>query len=926
MQTIYGEHYLSRHSFPLRFKLNPLHFRPKTLINPQLARRSVKLNANKNGGEDFITKVLKENPSQVETKYLVGDKLVTLREKQNLEKDSNFTGTQFVKQLLDGSSSKREEEKPHSSRPVYLDNFLREFRGKLYVPEAALQKSSSELAEFEKNLKELPIMPIEDFQKHVRAGKVKSLISKLPTETLLGASFRDFIVELEEIPGEKRLQKTKWVVQLDESQESDIMKEYKGPHYEIENRVSFVRNIPEVRHPVACAVSSRFAVELATLTTIIAAATSLIGTFAASAAFGVVTFFYAIMVRIVWPLARPFVRILANIWTVVLDWAWDLLLDTFGKGGIIKRIYKHYEYGGWSAGLETLKPVAIVFVIMMILVRFTLSRRPKNFRKWDIWQGIQFGQSKPQARVDGSTGVKFSDVAGIDEAVEELQELVRYLKNPELFDKVGIKPPHGVLLEGPPGCGKTLVAKAIAGEAGVPFYQMAGSEFVEVLVGVGSARIRDLFKRAKVNKPAVVFIDEIDALGTRRHGDLSEKKGDLHNASIQERETTLNQLLIELDGFDSGKGVIFLGATNRMDLLDPALLRPGRFDRKIKILPPRAEGRLDILKVHAKKLKMSPSVDLSPYAKNLRGWSGAKLEQLIQESALVAVRKGHDSILQSDIDDAVDRLTIGPIRKGLQLSHQGQCRRAVTEVGVAITSHLLRRYEDAKVEFCERISIIPRGTSLSQIVFLHLDEESYVFEKKPQLLHRLQVLLGGRAAEEVIYGRDTSKASLKYLQDATCLARKILSIWNLENPMTIRGEPFPWKKKPRFVGPPLDFEVSLYNTYGFHDFPLNFKLDDTVARRTEGLLEDMYDKTYNLLKQHAAALTKTVKVLLDNKEIRGEHIDYIINNYPVDTPVKLVLEEKDPGSLPFFQNDRELDGVFPRLLSMKEVTGDVSGA
>ncbi|XP_034710030.1 probable inactive ATP-dependent zinc metalloprotease FTSHI 1, chloroplastic isoform X2 [Vitis riparia] len=533
--------------------------------------------------------------------------------------------------------------------------------------------------------------------------------------------------------------------------------------------------------------------------------------------------------------------------------------------------------------------------------RYEIERTTK-----DIWQGIEFSQSKAQARVDGSTGVKFSDVAGIEEAVEELQELVRYLKNPELFDKMGIKPPHGVLLEGPPGCGKTLVAKAIAGEAGVPFYQMAGSEFVEVLVGVGSARIRDLFKRAKVNKPSVIFIDEIDALATRRQGIFSESTDHLYNAATQERETTLNQLLIELDGFDTGKGVIFLGATNRMDLLDPALLRPGRFDRKIRIRPPNAKGRLDILKVHARKVKLAESVDLSTYAQNLPGWTGARLAQLLQEAALVAVRKGHEAILQSDVDEAVDRLTVGPKRVGIELGHQGQCRRATTEVGTAITSHLLRRYESAKVERCDRISVIPRGQTLSQVVFDRLDDESYMFERRPQLLHRLQVLLGGRAAEEVIYGRDTSRASVDYLADASWLARKILTIWNLENPMVIHGEPPPWRKKVKFVGPRLDFEGSLYDDYGLIEPPVNFNLDDQVAQRTEELISDMYGKTLTLLRRHHAALLKTVKVLVEQKEISGEEIDFILNNYPPQTPVSCLLEEENPGSLPFGRQEQML--------------------
>ncbi|KAG6636558.1 hypothetical protein CIPAW_11G119200 [Carya illinoinensis] len=624
---------------------------------------------------------------------------------------------------------------------------------------------------FDRDLELLPRMSFENFQKAMMSDKVKSLTSKEDTGMPYGNRYRNFIVELKEIAGDKSLHRTKWVMRLDENESAALLEEYTGPLYEIERHTTYLMGkVPEYPHPVASSVSSRMMVELGMLTLVIAVAAAVIGGFLASAVFAVTSFIFAATVFVVWPIVRPFLKIFLGLLLGIFERVWDNVIDLSSDGGVFSKISEFYTFGGLSASLEVLKPIIIVLLTMVLLVRFTLSRRPKNFRKWDLWQGIDFSRSKAEARVDGSTGVKFSDVAGIDEAVEELQELVRYLKNPELFDKMGIKPPHGVLLEGPPGCGKTLVAKAIAGEAGVPFYQMAGSEFVEVLVGVGSARIRDLFMRAKVNKPSVIFIDEIDALATRRQGIFKESTDYLYNAATQERETTLNQLLIELDGFDTGKGVIFLGATNRRDLLDPALLRPGRFDRKIRIRPPNAKGRLDILKIHASKVKMSETVDLSICAQNLPGWTGARLAQLVQEAALVAVRKGHQSILQSDVDDAADRLTVGPKRVGIELGHQGQCRRATTEVGVAMTSHLLRRYDNAKVEFCDRISIVPRGQTLSQLVFHRLDDESYIFERQPQLLHRLQVFLGGRAAEEVIYGRDTSRASVGYLADASWLA------------------------------------------------------------------------------------------------------------------------------------------------------------
>ncbi|XP_050228260.1 probable inactive ATP-dependent zinc metalloprotease FTSHI 1, chloroplastic [Mercurialis annua] len=868
--------------------------------------------------EDFITKVLKENPSQIEPRYLIGENFYTLKEKDKLSKNTGLF--EFLAKWLN-FKEKEKKESQNEGKDVYLKEILREYKGKLYVPEQIFAAELSEEEEFDRNLEELPLMSFEDAKKAIKTDKIELLTSKEVTSTSFLNGYREFIVDLKEIPGEKTLHRTKWAMRLDQDAAQALLEEYKGPQYEIERQMkSSVGKLPDYPNSVALSISGRLMVELGMVTAVMAAAAAAVGGFLASAVFAATSFIYVTTVYVVWPVARPFLKLFLGLISSIFEGISEYVVDFFSDGGVISKLSEFYTYGGVSASIEMLKPITLVLLTMVLLVRFTLSRRPKNFRKWDLWQGIDFSRSKAEARVDGSTGVKFGDVAGIDEAVEELQELVRYLKNPELFDKMAIKPPHGVLLEGPPGCGKTLVAKAIAGEAGVPFYQMAGSEFVEVLVGVGSARIRDLFKRAKVNKPSVIFIDEIDALATRRQGIFKESTDHLYNAATQERETTLNQLLIELDGFDTGKGVIFLAATNRRDLLDPALLRPGRFDRKIKIRAPNAKGRLEILKIHASKVRMSKSVDLSIYAKNLPGWTGAKLAQLVQESALVAVRQGHASILQSDMDDAVDRLTVGPKRVGIELGNQGQCRRATTEVGVAMTSHLLRRYENAKVECCSRISIVPRGQTLSQVVFHRLDDESYMFERRPQLLHRLQVLLGARAAEEVIYGRDTSRASVSYLADASWLARKILTIWNLENPLVIHGEPPPWRKKVKFVGPRLDFEGSLYDDYGLIEPPVNFNLDDQVAERTEELISDMYGKTLSLLRQHHAALLKAVKVLINQKEISGDEIDYILNNYPRQTRLSVVLEEENPGSLPFTKNEVEPESVYAQLASAEVQT------
>ncbi|KAL6556449.1 putative inactive ATP-dependent zinc metalloprotease FTSHI 1, chloroplastic [Orobanche gracilis] len=914
--TIFPNHTARRNSqfHPSPTKL--LRFNSYTGVLLSISCSNSRASAN-NGAEneDFVSRVLRENPSHIEPKYLIGDKLYTLKEKENLSrKDFSERVSEIVSRLklkaLVSISDKQEGGSYNnfvkSEGEVYLKDLLREYKGKLYVPEQIFGANLSEEEEFERNIKELPRMSYKDFQKYMRSENIKLVTFKEDSGIPHGSYwYRDFVVDLKEIPGDKSLRSTKWAMRLDEEQVQDLLERYKGPRNEIEKRMmSWVGKLQEYPHPVASKISSRMLAELGVFTAAIAAAVVVVVGFLASAVVAAASFVYAVASYAIWPVVKPFFKLILDLVFGILERIWENLADFLGEGGISSKLYEIYTLAGASASIEVLKPIMFVFLTMVLLLRFTLSRRPKNFRKWDIWQGLEFAQSKPQARVDGSTGVLFNDVAGIDEAVDELQELVTYLKDPELFDKMGIKPPHGVLLEGPPGCGKTLVAKAIAGEADVPFYQMAGSEFSEVLVGVGAARIRDLFKRAKVNKPSVIFIDEIDALSTRRRGLTRKSAEHKYSATTQERETTLNQLLVELDGFDTGKGVIFLGATNRKDLLDPALLRPGRFDRKIRIRPPNAKGRLEILKVHARKVKLSDTVDLSGYANNLPGWTGAKLAQLLQEAALVAVRKCHAAILQSDMDDAVDRLTVGPKRVGINIGHQGQCRRATAEVGIALTSHLIRRVEDAKVERCDRLSIHPRGQTLSQVVFHRLDDESYTYERLPQLLHRLQVFLGGRAAEEVIFGRDTSEASVSYLADASWLARKIIAVWNMEKQMVVHGEPPPWRKRAGFVGPRIDFEGSLYHDYDLKEPPINLKLDDEVAKRTEELMHNMYGKTVALLRKHNAALLKTIKVLLDRKEISGQEIDFILDNYPAETPTSVLLEERNPGSLPNLEHEQ----------------------
>ncbi|CAM6098375.1 unnamed protein product [Calypogeia fissa] len=871
--------------------------------------------------EDPITKLLRENPSQVEPRYMVGNKFYTLKEKMLLQRplwkklalalssrsSSKASDVEISERKKEEATETEAEAEPSTSasaaNPVYLSDLLRQYKGNLFVPEEAFEERVSELEQFNRSLDALPEMTFEDCLKYIKSDNVKLLTSRGIPFANGGYVYWDFVVELEEVPGEKALQHRKWAMHLSEDEAQTILKEYKGPQREVEtNFTPYMMRPTRVPHPIASSVSSRLVTELGVFVSITSALAMAAGGVAVNISLSVFGTGRFLVVQVIWPILHPLLRPFATLATNISNGTWSIVVAVFsgkkGPGWLVAEGIRLWKTGVLFSSARTLSAILFVLIAMAALAKFTLTRRPKDFTKWDLWQAIEFGHSKPQARVEGTTGIGFSDVAGIDDVVKELQELVSYLKDPERFNRMGTRPPHGVLLEGPPGCGKTLLAKAIAGEAEVPFYQMAGSEFVEVLVGVGAARVRDLFKRAKVNRPSVVFIDEIDALGAIRHGAAGDEGMDSYHAGAQERETTLNQLLIELDGFDTGKGVVFLGATNRMDMLDPALLRPGRFDRKIAIRPPRAKGRLEILRVHAKAVKLDDSVDLWLYAKNLPGWSGAELAQLLQEAALVAVRHGGTRIVRHDMDQALDRLTMGPERLGLGRRQPVHRRMAAHEVGLAMTSHLLRRLENAQIEFADRVSIVPRGETIARTIFDKLEDEAYMFERRPTLIHRMQVMLGGRAAEEVMYGQNTSTFSVQHLPDASWLARKMVSIWNMEGDIAIRGDLNPWAQSESFTGPPLEFEGGLYDNYGFHEKSLNYDLVDDVASRSKALLDKVYQQTLRLLKDHKAALSKAIYVVMEKEELFGEELELILDHYPASVSPQSVEEEEEPGALP----------------------------
>ncbi len=407
--------------------------------------------------------------------------------------------------------------------------------------------------------------------------------------------------------------------------------------------------------------------------------------------------------------------------------------------------------------------ISFVPTLLFLGLLFWLMRRAGNV------QGMlgAFGRSRARRYEPSGQPVTFADVAGIDEAKAELSEVVDFLRRPEKYLKLGGRIPHGVLLSGPPGTGKTLLARAVAGEANVPFFSMAASEFVEAIVGIGAARVRDLFVEAKAAAPAIVFIDELDAIGRSRTSGIAGFSG-----GNDEREQTLNQILTEMDGFDSSTGVIVIAATNRPDVLDQALLRPGRFDRRVSVQPPDRKGREAILKVHTRSVPLGPDVDLGRIAATSPGMVGADLANLVNEAALLAARRDHEQVLEADFTDAMERIVLGAERQ-VMMSTEDKRRTAYHEGGHAIVGMLTEGADPVR-----KISIIPRGISLG-VTFSAPDADRFSYEKR-ELLAKIKVALGGRAAEELVYGEPTTGAESD-IQQLTELARQMVGRWGMSD-------------------------------------------------------------------------------------------------------------------------------------------------
>jgi len=462
-------------------------------------------------------------------------------------------------------------------------------------------------------------------------------------------------------------------------------------------------------------------------------------------------------------------------------------------------------------------------------------------------KALSFGKSRARLATNEKNKVTFDDVAGIEEAKEELQEIIEFLRDPKKFTRLGGRIPKGVLLVGAPGTGKTLLARAIAGEAGVPFLSISGSDFVEMFVGVGASRVRDLFVQGKKNAPCIIFLDEIDAVGRHRGAGL----GGGHD----EREQTLNQLLVEMDGFESNEGVILISATNRPDVLDPALLRPGRFDRQVVVPVPDVRGRERILKVHTKKTRIGDDVDHSVIARGTPGFTGADLENMTNEAALLAARRNKDKIDMQDLEDAKDKVLMGAERKSMIISDDEKKTTAFHEAGHTLIAKLLPNTDPI-----HKVTIIPRGRALGLTQQLPLDDK-HTYTKE-YLLNNICILMGGRIAEEIALNTQTTGAS-NDIERATEIARKMICEYGMNEKLG----PLSFGKKDEEIF--LGREISQHRDYSEETAQ---KIDQEV----NNLIDVSYKKTHRLITNNLPTLNNLAKALLEKETLNGDEIDEIV--------------------------------------------------
>jgi cell division protease FtsH len=491
----------------------------------------------------------------------------------------------------------------------------------------------------------------------------------------------------------------------------------------------------------------------------------------------------------------------------------------------------------------------LIFPILLIGALFFLFRRSSNI-PGGPGQAMNFGKSRARFMMEAKTGVLFDDVAGIEEAKEELQEVVTFLKQPERFTAVGARIPKGVLLVGPPGTGKTLLAKAIAGEAGVPFFSISGSEFVEMFVGVGASRVRDLFKKAKENAPCLIFIDEIDAVGRQRGAGIG--------GGNDEREQTLNQLLTEMDGFEGNTGIIIIAATNRPDVLDAALLRPGRFDRQVMVDAPDFKGRIGVLEVHARNKKLSPEVSIDSIARRTPGFTGADLANLLNEAAILTARRRKEAITMAEINDAVDRVVAG--MEGTPLVDSKSKRLiAYHEVGHAIVGTLLKDHDPV-----QKVTLIPRGQAQGLTWFTPNEEQGLT--TRSQLMARIAGAMGGRAAEEEVFGYyEVTTGAGGDLQQVTGLARQMVTRFGMSDLGLLSLED---QTSEVFLG------SGLMNRTEYSE-EVAAKIDDQVRV----IVERGHEMARHLIREQRVVVDRLVDLLIEKETIDGEEFRQIVAEY-----------------------------------------------
>lgn len=524
-------------------------------------------------------------------------------------------------------------------------------------------------------------------------------------------------------------------------------------------------------------------------------------------------------------------------------------VDKYNDEHSDKPIVYDYRAGTSNAWIYSMIPSLLMFVVLIGLGIYAF-RKMSGAMNNETNRTLGFGRIKTKTLVeDEKRKTTFKDVAGCDEEKAELEELVEFLKNPESFTELGARIPRGVLLVGPPGTGKTLLARAVAGEAGAPFLSISGSDFVEMYVGVGASRVRDLFEQAKKKAPAIVFIDEIDAVG--RHRGAGTGGGN------DEREQTLNQLLVEMDGFGTNSGIIVIAATNRPDVLDPALLRPGRFDRQITVNRPDAQGREDILKVHSRNKPLGPDVDLKEIAKDTIGFTGADLENLLNEAALLAVRRKKKALTMQEISDATSRVEMGTEKKSHKYSEKAKKLTAYHEAGHAVSSYYIEGHDPVK-----EISIIPRGMGAGGYTWYTPQEENY--NSKADMLDDLISLLGGRVAEALSLN-DISTGASNDLQRATSICRDMVSKYGMSDEL----------------GPVVysddNNEVFLGKDYGH----VNNYSEATSARideQIEKMMRKAYSQTESILKTHYDKLELVAETLIKNEKISGDQFTQLMEN------------------------------------------------